>query len=232
MRAPKRVLVVAAHPDDEVLGCGGSIARHTSQGDLVSVLILAEGATSRGRHRDREGAKRELSDLALAAQTANDCLGVQRMQLLGFPDNRMDGMDLLEVVKAIELEIENWKPDTVYSHHAGDVNIDHRILNDAVVAACRPQPGHCVRTLLFFEIMSSTEWRPAASRSAFTPDWFINIETHWPAKEAALAAYASEMRCFPHPRSIEAVAHLAAWRGASIGCAKAEAFMLGRHVED
>ncbi|HEY6895651.1 MAG TPA: PIG-L family deacetylase, partial [Rhodocyclaceae bacterium] len=159
-------------------------------------------------------------------------LGVQRLQLLDFPDNRMDGVELLDVVKAVEAEVAAWQPDVVYTHHAGDVNIDHRVLNDAVVAACRPQPGHGVRTLLFFEIASSTEWRPAASGPAFTPDWFVNIEAYWPTKQAALAAYASEMRPFPHARSIEAVEHLAAWRGASVGCAKAEAFMLGRRIED
>ncbi len=117
---------------------------------------------------------------------------------------------------------------TVRTHLAGDVNIDHRVLHDAVVSACRPQPTHCVRELLFFEVASSTEWRPPGSASAFLPNRFVDISSTLDAKLKALRAYASEMRPFPHARSIEAVQALAAWRGATVGVAAAEAFMLGR----
>lgn len=232
MNSPSRkVLVVAAHPDDEVIGCGGTIARHAAQGDRVSVLIVAEGATSRSRQRDRTAVASELEDLALAARSANDALGVTRLNLLDFPDNRMDGVELLDVIKSIEAEIAEWRPEMVYTHHAGDVNIDHRVIHDAVVAACRPQPGCCVNTLLFFEVASSTEWRPPASGMAFQPNWFVDIHAHWEAKMAALKAYASEMREFPHPRSVAAIEHLACWRGASAGLPMTEAFMLGRMIE-
>lgn len=229
--APCKVLVIAAHPDDEVIGCGGAIARHAANGDQVAVLIVAEGATSRASQRDRSSAKDELTALASAAQIANSALGVTRLNLLDFPDNRMDSVERLDVIKRIEAEIAIWQPATVYTHHAGDVNIDHRIVHDAVVVACRPQPGHCVRTLLFFEVASSTEWRPSASGPAFLPDWFVGIDDFWEAKRAALDAYASEMRESPHPRSVAALEHLARWRGATVGLSMAEAFMLGRLIE-
>lgn len=230
-RHPRNVLVVAAHPDDEVIGCGGTIARHAAQGDRVSVLIVAEGATSRAERRDPAAASAELGVLAHAARMANDALGVERLNLLDFPDNRMDGIERLDVVKCIEAEITRWQPQILYTHHAGDVNIDHRVLHDAVIAASRPQPGCGVEMLLFFEVASSTEWRPAASGIAFNADWYVGIADTWQAKCKALAAYAGEMREFPHPRSTVALEHLARWRGASVGLPLAEAFMLGRMIE-
>ena len=225
-----RILVVAAHPDDEVIGCGGTIARHVAEGAEVSVLIIAEGSTSRQDQRDRQRDELSLSELAEAAHQANRCLGVHRLNLLDFPDNRMDGVERLDVIKAIEREIKQWQPQTVYTHHSGDVNIDHRVIHDAVIAATRPQPGVGVHSLLFFEVASSTEWRPSASGMTFQPDWFVGISDYWQLKNKALEAYSSEMREFPHPRSSQALEHLACWRGASVGLPMAEAFMLGRKV--
>lgn len=227
---PRKVLVVAAHPDDEILGCGATIASHIEHGDQVSVLIMAEGATSRLFKRNRSEVKDELSELHLAALAANDILGVTRLQLLDFPDNRMDSVDLLDVIKVIEAEINAWQPNILYTHHSGDVNIDHRVIHDAVIAATRPQPLNNVHTLLFFEVASSTEWRPAASAQPFSPNWFVDITNHWQKKQAALEAYKSEMRPYPHTRSIEALESLAKWRGSSVGYAYAEAFILGRHI--
>lgn len=224
------VLVVAAHPDDEVLGCGGTMARHAAEGDLVHALILAEGLTSRDAARDRAGRGGELSELALAAQRANAALGVRSLELLDFPDNRMDGAELLDVVKAVEARLAALKPAIVYTHHGGDVNIDHRVTHQAVVTACRPVPGASVRELLFFEVASSTEWQPPGSAPSFQPNQFVDIGATLAAKRLALAAYAGEMRPWPHARSIEAVEHLAGWRGASCGCAAAEAFVVGRRL--
>ena len=226
----KVALVIAAHPDDEVLGCGATVARLVDEGWCVYVLIVAEGATSRDIMRDPAMHVKELSELARCAEVANAILGVVSVKLLSLPDNRMDGMELLDVVKIVEAEIEQLRPDMVLTHHAGDVNVDHRVLHDAVITACRPQPGHSVRTLLFFEVPSSTEWRPAASGVQFAPDYFFDVTAFLDRKLAALNAYAPEMRAFPHPRSIKAVEHLAGWRGATIGCAAAEAFMLGRTI--
>ncbi len=223
-------LVIAAHPDDEVLGCGATIARLADEGWAVHVVIMAEGSTSRNSKRDPDKHGKELSELSTCAEMANQILGVQSLKLIALPDNRMDAMELLDVVKIVEDEIEHHRPVIVLTHHAGDVNIDHLVVHDAVVTACRPQPGHQVKTLLFFEVPSSTEWRPAASKMQFTPDYFYDVTVFIEKKLAALNAYTPEMRAFPHPRSIEAVEYLARWRGATIGCAAAEAFMLGRTI--
>lgn len=226
----KRVLVVAAHPDDEVLGCGGSIARHADAGDQVQVLIVAEGATSRQQQRDRNQATDQLSALSQAAQQAGKILGARGVELLDLPDNRLDSLDRLDLFKQIEERIDRHQPQVVYVHHAGDVNIDHRRLHEAVVTACRPTPGHCVKRLLSFEVASSTEWQPPGSAPAFQPNWFVDISEQWDRKRLALEAYANEMRPWPHARSIQALEHLARWRGAQLGVEAAEAFCLLRQL--
>lgn len=223
-------LVIAAHPDDEVLGCGATIARLVAEGWAAHVIIVAEGATSRSVKRDPSMHQVELSDLAKCAEAANNILGSTSLKLYSLPDNRMDGVELLDVVKLVETEIDRHKPCLVLTHHAGDVNIDHRVLHDAVVTACRPQPQHSVKNLLFFEVPSSTEWRPPASGMYFAPNYFYDVAAFLEKKLEALHAYEPEMRTFPHPRSIEAVEHLARWRGATIGFAAAEAFVLGRAI--
>jgi LmbE family N-acetylglucosaminyl deacetylase len=224
----KSALVIAAHPDDEVLGCGGTIARLASEGWAVHVLIVAEGATSRDDSRNRGARAGELSELAQAAQAANAILGAASVVLGDLPDNRMDSVDLLDIVKTVEQAVARHRPSRVFTHHAGDLNIDHRLLHDAVLTACRPLPGSVVEELLFFEVASSTEWTPAASGPSFAPTVFYDISGHLDRKLAALEAYASEMRPFPHARSVTALAALARWRGASCGFEAAEAFALGR----
>ena len=221
------ILVVAAHPDDEVLGCGGTIARHVRQGDRVKVVILAEGITSREGTVESSSA---LQKLRAAAQAANAHLGVHALALEGLPDNRLDSLDRLEIIQRVEAHVKEWQPHTVYTHHVGDVNIDHQVAHHAVVTACRPQPGHPVKTLLFFETPSSTEWQPPGSGTAFQPNWFVSIQDTLPNKIEALKAYASEMRDWPHPRSYQAVEHLARWRGACVGVEAVEAFLVGRVV--
>jgi len=226
----KSIFIVAAHPDDEVLGCGGTIARHADAGDQVQVLIVAEGATSRQEQRNRNQASDELSALAQAAQKAGAILGAKGVELLDLPDNRLDSLDRLDLIKQIEERIARHQPQVVYVHHAGDVNIDHRRLHEAVVTACRPIPEQPVKRLLSFEVASSTEWQPPGSAPPFQPNWFVDISFQWPRKREALEAYASEMRPWPHARSIEALEHLARWRGAQVGVEAAEAFCLLRQL--
>jgi LmbE family N-acetylglucosaminyl deacetylase len=223
----RRIAVIAAHPDDEVLGCGATMARHSAGGDEVHVLIVAEGATSRSATRDRLESKDRLSQLAASAHRANELLGTTNLELLEFPDNRMDSVDLLDVVKAIETFLERSKPHTVYTHWPFDLNVDHRIVSEAVQTACRPVPQSMQEQMLFFEVPSSTEWRAIAARS-FEPNHFVEVSATLELKRRALAIYAGEMRPWPHPRSLEAVESLARWRGASVGVKAAEAFALGR----
>ena len=221
------ILVIAAHPDDEVLGCGGAIARHARAGDSVRVVIMAEGGTSRtGPTAQAE----VLGQLKVAATKANQILGANELIMEGLPDNRLDSMDRLAVIQRVEAHIERWQPSIVYTHHVGDVNVDHQLVHHAVVTACRPQPRCCVERLLFFEVASSTEWQPPGSGVPFQPNWFVDITETLDAKLAALDAYRVEMREWPHPRSLRAVEHMARWRGASAGVTAAEAFSLGRQI--
>jgi len=226
-----RALVIAAHPDDEVLGCGGTMARMVDEGWQVHVLILAEGATSRADQRDRLQHAHELSELERCAHEAGRILGVHDVELDTFPDNRMDSVDLLDVIKRVESAVARIQPQRVLTHHVGDVNVDHGVIHHAVAAACRPLPGSCVKEVLYFEVASSTEWRHARSLPPFAPNLFVDISTTLDRKLQALEVYASEMRPFPHARSVRALEHLARWRGATIGCDAAEAFEIGRRIE-
>lgn len=220
------ILVIAAHPDDEVLGCGATMAAHARAGDRVDALILAQGISSRGG----PDAERSLSMLRQAAEHANGLLGTASLTLHDFPDNRMDSLALLDVVKTVEGFVRKSQPDVIYTHHAGDLNIDHCIVHDAVVTACRPMPGHITETLLFFEVPSSTEWQAPGVSNAFAPNWFVDSSETLDIKLKALSAYGSEMRAWPHARSLRAVEHLARWRGASVGLDAAEAFVMGRSI--
>lgn len=224
------VVVIAAHPDDEVLGCGGTIARMANEGRAIHVLLMADGESSRGNDDTTKVDSEMVIMRNEAAERACKILGCASVQCLGLPDNRLDGVDLLDVVKPIEQFINKHKPFTVFTHHAGDVNIDHRVVHDAVIAACRPQPGFFVREIFFFEVPSSTEWRPPGSGEPFNPNWYYDISGTLATKMAALESYRKELREFPHPRSVRAIDALVRWRGASVGFEAAEAFMLGRKL--
>jgi LmbE family N-acetylglucosaminyl deacetylase len=224
------ILVVVAHPDDEVLGCGASIAKWADAGLEPHIMIMAEGVTSRDHEPNREGRSSELRDLALAAEQSGKVLGAASVTLKKFPDNRMDSVDQLDVVKVVEDQVALLKPDMVVTHHVGDINIDHQIVHQAVVTACRPQPGHPVRRLLSFEVPSSTEWQSPNFATSFQPNWFEEVVSTWDRKLAALEVYSMELRLWPHPRSISAIEYLARWRGCTIGFEVAEAFQLIRGV--
>lgn len=221
------VLVVAAHPDDEVLGCGGAIAKHAQRGEDVAVCFLSDGVTSRGSEADHAP---ELQRRRAAAIEAAGILGVSQVRFGALPDNCMDSIDLLTIARAVEAHIREFGPAIIYTHFAGDLNVDHRLTHEAVLTACRPQPPSGVVTVLQFETTSSTEWRAPSASFAFQPDWFVDIDETLDTKLKALDAYAEEMRPWPHARSRKALEHLARWRGATIGRAAAEAFVLARHI--
>ena len=222
------VLVVVAHPDDEILGCGGALARHAAGGDTVHVLIVAEGAMSRDARRDPAGREAELTALKAAALRAASTIGAEEPRLLGLPDNRLDALPLLDVIKPIEADVEAVAPEIVYTHHAGDLNVDHRIVHQATVTACRPLPDSPVRAIYAFETVSSTEWQTAGE--TFRPQRWVDIAPFLHLKLQALEAYAAEMRPFPHARSLEAVEALARVRGAAAGLKAAECFMVVREL--
>ena len=227
-----KIVIIAAHPDDEVIGCGGSIAKWAKAGHEVHVVIMAEGATSRDQNRDRVARSKEINSLHKAARVASDILGATSLAMLDFPDNRMDSADKLDVIKAVETHINKIKPGMVVTHYASDLNVDHQIVHDAVITACRPEPDQSVQRLLAFEVASSTEWRNSIPNTSFSPNVFENIADTIEIKKLALNAYASEMREWPHPRSIRAIEHLARWRGATIGFEAAEACSLIREIKE
>jgi LmbE family N-acetylglucosaminyl deacetylase len=222
------VLILASHPDDEVLGCGGTIAKLTQVGVDVNIAFLADGVLSRAGNPSTQ--QQELTARHSAAQKACDILGAASVSFGDFPDNRMDTLPLLKITQAIEMLIAKYQPDTVFTHHAGDVNIDHRLTHEAVVTACRPQKECPVKTILCFEVPSSTEWQLSGSAPSFNPNWFVDISSTIDRKLTALKVYYEELRSWPHPRSQRGVEYLARWRGATIGVDAAEAFMLGRHL--
>ena len=222
----KRILVVVAHPDDEVLGCGGTIAKHVSLGDIVNVIFLADGVNSRSDVGSQELEKRESY-----ARSACKFLGVNHISFGQFPDNKLDALPLIEVVKYIETELSDFNPEIIYTHSALDLNIDHQIVNRAVITATRPQSNCSVKTVLGFEILSSTEWFFSELMPAFKPNWFEDISETLDKKIKAMKLYRGELRDWPHPRSVQGIRHLAGLRGATIGVDAAESFILLRHIK-
>tara|TARA_Y100000294_G_scaffold66916_1_gene63543 strand:- start:510 stop:1193 length:684 start_codon:yes stop_codon:yes gene_type:complete len=219
----KTILVIAAHPDDEVLGCGGTIARLTSEGNYVYTLILGEGVTSRDKKRDRIKSENEIAELRKQTEDANKILGVKKVYTYDFPDNRFDTVPLLDIIKIVEKIKEDIKPDIVFTHHYGDLNIDHQITFKSVMTAFRPTKGESVKEIYSFEIPSSTEWNVLSS-TYFMPDYFVNIKKSLKTKIDALKEYKEELRDFPHPRSLKAVELSAKQWGVKMGFEAAEAF--------
>lgn len=224
------VLIVAAHPDDEVLGCGGTMARLAQEGHEVRVAILAEGMTSRSPQREQADPK-QLHHLHQQARQAADKLHVKEVVVASLPDNRLDTVPLLEVVKLVEDLIEKFSPEVIYTHHPGDLNVDHGVVHRAVLTATRPMPGQKVREIFAFEVPSSTEWAFHRREPSFRPNVFVDITGTLEAKISALACYESETRKFPHPRSPEALRAIAARWGSVAGFHAAEAFELIRSLK-
>ena len=220
----KTILVIAAHPDDEVLGCGGTIARLTSEGNCVYTLILGEGVTSRDRKRDLAKRENEIAELKKQAENANRILGVKKVYTFDFPDNRFDSVPLLDIIKTIEETKDGFKPDIVFTHHIGDLNIDHQITFKAVMTAFRPTIDESVKEIYSFEIPSSTEWNGPSSLTYFMPDYFVDVNKSLDIKINALKEYEMELRDFPHPRSLKAVELNAKQWGVKMGFEAAEAF--------
>jgi LmbE family N-acetylglucosaminyl deacetylase len=217
------VLVVAAHPDDEVLGCGGAIARLAREGHSVYMTILGEGITARLPQPSKADPV-SLDKMRDCSRRVAALLGVKEISLHDLPDNRFDSVPLLDVIKLVEQSVERWKPTIIYTHHPGDLNIDHQVVNRAVLTAARPVPGHSVREVYMFEVASSTEWAFQQLGPVFTPNVFVNIADTLALKLEAMKCYDSEVRESPHPRSPEGLTAVALRWGSVVGCQAAEAF--------
>lgn len=219
-----KVLIVAAHPDDEVLGAGGTISKHAKSGDQVSVLILGDGVTSRGAGPE------EIKRRTDQAKKAADILGVKDIILEALPDNKFDSVPLLDIVKKVEAALDKIKPNIVYTHFSDDLNIDHRLTFQAVLTACRPQPEFFVKKIMSFEILSSTEWQEKKKKSLFCPTYYNDIDDFIDKKIKAMEVYSEELKSYPHPRSKEGIKISAQYRGMEVGLKYAEAFQMVRDI--
>lgn len=224
----KKILVIAAHPDDEVLGCGGTITRLNKEGYELYTLILGEGITSRDDKRSKEKRGREIANLKEQAKKANELIGVKKVFFYDFPDNRFDTVPFLDIVKVIEKIKNQIKPEIIFTHYEKDLNIDHQITYIAVITATRPISEETVKEIYSFEIPSSTEWSYPLS---FSPDMFFDISETINIKIKALEKYKTELKKYPHPRSLEGVKLIAKNRGMEVGLNYAEAFKSVRIIK-
>jgi len=229
----KRIMVVVAHPDDELLGLGATMHKLIAkQAVITHVVILGEGITSRSERRDVKLWEKELDVHHSNIRKAQQAIGYHSVTTYEFPDNRFDSVALLDLVKVIEKEKETFQPDVIFTHHGGDLNIDHQRTFQAVITATRPMKGEGVKTVITFETPSGTEWQASNDPRHFTPNLFVEVSKEdMQAKIRGMEAYEFERRDYPHPRSGEALDVIARQRGVMVGKEYAEAFQLIRCVD-
>jgi len=224
----KKILIVAAHPDDEVLGCFGTVARLIKEGYEAYTLILGEGKTSRDEQRVVENKKDEIEVLNTEIKKANDKIGIKKVFVESFADNRFDSVDLLDIIKVISKVKEEVKPDIIFTHYEHDLNIDHQLTYKAVITVTRPMFTESVKEIYSFEILSSTEWNYPLS---FSPDTYFDISDTLDLKIQAMKEYTSELCIYPHPRSLEGIELNAKYQGMRVGKKYVEAFKSVRVVK-
>ena len=220
------ILVVVAHSDDETIGMGGTIYRHVSHGDRVFVVSKTDGVGGRTGTVTDDIEKRKKS-----AKRASEILGFEWAEAYSFVDNAMDKVSLLEVVKCVEAVKSRLQPALIYTHSGADLNVDHRIVANAVLTAFRPQPNESWTEIRAFEVVSATDYGHESTTNSFSPNVFIDIALEWSKKQEALAAYRADMRDYPHSRSMEGIENLAKYRGNQVGLMMAEAFQVIRRIE-
>lgn len=219
----KRILVIAAHPDDEVLGCGGTLLKHAKNNDKILLLFASDGEGSR-----ISGKKRIFYRKKQALKVAK-IINSQKPFFLNFPDNQLDKINILKIAKSFSKIVESFKPDIIYTHHYNDLNIDHRLTFEATMIACRPLPKNSVTEIYCFEILSSTGWR-GISNLCFKPTLYVDIKDYIKKKIDLMKIYEKEIRPSPHPRSVESITAKAISRGSEVSLSYAESFELVRYI--
>ena len=217
------VLVVAAHPDDEAIGCFGTLLKHYKFGDEINIIFLSDGVSSRGvnkkkKHERKKNCLKVLKIIGLKSKN---------VFFLDYPDNMMDAVPLLDVIKNIEEIKKKIQPNVLYTHFSNDLNIDHRIAYQAAITASRPSKNETIKKILCFEIVSSTEWSDK-NKQIFSPNYFVDISKFINRKLKALAIYDKEIKKSPNARSLENIKNLALLRGSRAGVNYAEAFFIER----
>jgi N-acetylglucosamine malate deacetylase 1 len=219
----KKILVISAHPDDESLGLGGTLALHAKNGDEVFVLIFTDGESSRGKKENQITKREEQS------KRACKILGIKKVKFLRYLDQNLESISLVEIANEIEDVIKNWSPSIIYTHYWGDMNQDHRRLFEATKIATRPIPNSSIKRVLCYETPSSTEW--GKNTEAFNPNHFVNISSTLKIKLKAIKQYKNEIKKFPHPRSIEGISVRSKFWGSCTGLENAEAFIILQNIE-
>lgn len=226
----KKVLVIAAHPDDEVLGMGGTIAKLSENGAEIALLIVTDGSSS--QYRDRLDLDRIVEEKKKETRGCCDVLGIKHLYYGGLPDMKLDSIPHIAVNEVIERVVREFEPDTVYTHFWGDVNKDHRCVYESTVVACRPVMGQCVKKLFAYSVPSSTEWNIQKSDTVFVSNWYEDISGRFAeTKYKAFGCYGTELREYPHPRSVEYLKTSDALNGNQVGLMAAEKFILLRRVD-
>lgn len=228
----KRIMIVVAHPDDELLGLGATMHRLIKDYNVKThVVILGEGITSRSNERDLDLWEEELAIHRENIKNAQKAIGFHTTSIFDFPDNRFDTVALLDIIKVVEVEKDKFQSEVIFTHHGGDVNIDHQRTFEAVMTACRPMHDEITKTIVTFETPSGTEWRLPSDPHHFLPNLFFSVsQENLDAKIKGMECYEFERREYPHPRSPEALKIQAQRWGVTIGNSFAEAFCLVRCI--
>ncbi len=226
----EKILVIAAHPDDEVLGMGGTIAKYTTRGDEVALLVVTDGSTSQYRNSPR------LQEILIEkkTETINSAaiLGVKHIFYGELPDMKLDVTPHIDINRVIENAISDFQPSIVFTHFNGDVNKDHRMVYESTLVACRPVSEQCVKRLFLYSVPSSTEWNVQTATNVFLPNWYEDISGEFAEKKyKAMECYKTEMRDYPHPRSIQYLRTADTAEGNRVGLLAAESFIMLRSIE-
>lgn len=224
-----KILVVAAHPDDEVYGMGGTIAKLADEGNEVHVLIVTDGSTT--QYAGRPDLEQILENKRQETSAAAQILGVKKVHYGFLPDMKLDTLPHVEVNRVIEQAVREIQPDVVYTHFYGDVNLDHQMVYRSTLVAVRPVPSQCVKELYCYYVPSSTEWSPQLTHTAFMANVKVDISKYEEKKKQALLAYKTEIREYPHPRSAQYVQEMDRVCGLQWGMAGSEGFVLLRKIE-